>query len=199
MPYELYSETFGDWPLVAYYSMAWLMVYPLIERLMPDCPVKLRVQEKKGSEDKVATPAEVRVAYLQEKSNLVQVMSLLNALFCTFMGTYTIFQTPYEWDAESLKNEQWVVNFSLASFVADTIYGAYHGSLAWDKYLHHLGVLIGLGACTTMGMFSKECLVSLIAAEVSNIFLCSRFIMEGYEVVPGTFFKLNAALFMVSF
>jgi hypothetical protein len=46
MPYELYSQTLGDWPLVAYYSMAWVMVYPLIERLMPDWPAKLRMQKK---------------------------------------------------------------------------------------------------------------------------------------------------------
>jgi hypothetical protein len=199
MPYELFSETLGDWPLVAYYSMAWLMVFPLIERLMPDCPAILRVKEKKDPEEKPITQEEIKDAYLREKSNLVQVMSLINALFCTFAGTYMLLQGPFEWDVESEKNEQWVVNFSLASFVADTIYGAYYQTLAWDKYLHHLGVLIGLGACTSMGMFSKECLVSLIGAEVSNIFLCSRFIMEGYEAIPGPIFKLNAALFMIVF
>jgi hypothetical protein len=47
MPYELYSETLGDCPLVGYYSMAWLMVYPFVARPMPDCPAKLKLQEKK--------------------------------------------------------------------------------------------------------------------------------------------------------
>jgi hypothetical protein len=62
MPYELYSETLGDWPLVAYYSMAWLMVFPLIERLMPDCPAKLRVIEKKDPEEKPITQEEIKDA-----------------------------------------------------------------------------------------------------------------------------------------
>jgi hypothetical protein len=199
MPYELYSETLGDWPLVGYYSMAWLTVYPLLARLMPDCPAKLKVQEEKQSSEEVASPEQVRNAHLISQQNIQEVMALLNALFCTIVGAYVLLQSPYQWDVESEKNEQWVVNFSLASFMADTIWGTYHGTLAADKYAHHLGVLIGLGASTSMGMFSKECLASLIFAEFSNVFLCSRFIMEGYEMKAGTFFKLNAGVFMISF
>jgi hypothetical protein len=82
LPYELYSETLGDWPLVGYYSMAWLMVYPLVARLMPDCPAKLKLQEKKDSEEKEVTPEQVRNAYFVTQQNISEVMSLLNALFC---------------------------------------------------------------------------------------------------------------------
>jgi hypothetical protein len=88
---------------------------------MPGCPSKLNLQEKKDSQEKEVTPEQLRNAYFGTQQNISEVMSLLNALFCSIIGTYVLLQSPYQWDVESEKNEQWVVNFGLASFEADTI------------------------------------------------------------------------------
>jgi hypothetical protein len=103
LPYELYSETLGDCPLVGYYSMAWLMVNPLVARLMPDCPAKFKLQEKKDSEEKEVTPEQLKNVYFVTQQNISEVMSLLNALFCSIIGTYVLLQSPYQWDVESEK------------------------------------------------------------------------------------------------
>lgn len=196
MSYELYSETLGDWPLVGYYALAWLSFYPLIEKIMPLCPSKLKL---KDDSQPPATLEDLRTAWEQSKENLKETMAMLNALYCVLVGGYVLLQTPWVWDNESYITEQYVVNFSLAYFVADTVYGLYLGILPADKIMHHVGVVIGLGVSTTMGMFSKECLVSCVIGEASNLFLCGRNLMEGYGLKKGRFYVSIGVVFMVSF
>jgi hypothetical protein len=57
----------------------------LVARRMPDCPAKLKLQVKKDSEEKEVTLEQVRNAYFVTQQNISEVMSLLNALFCSII------------------------------------------------------------------------------------------------------------------
>jgi len=71
--------------------------------------------------------------------------------------------------------------------------------LAGDQIAHHVGVLIGLGASTTMGFFSSECVQGLVVAEDSNIFLIGRNLMKENGIESGKLYDFVVVGFIVSF
>ena len=135
----------------------------------------------------------------KRKSIVKEIICLINASFCSFFGAYLLWKNGLTWDQPSDKTEQFQVNFSQAYFVADSVYGVFYNVMPMDNKFHHLGVLIGLGASTTMGYFSNECVCSLFIAEFSNMFLGQRDLMKYQGNDTGTYFDIVGILFMISF
>ena len=130
---------------------------------------------------------------------LGEVMAQINATFCSVVCGYQFFKNTIRWDEESDQVEQWAVNFSLSYFWADTLFGLFYNTLTKDRLAHHFGVLIGLAASTTYGLFSFECSLSLVLAEFSNIFLSAREVLKYYQMESGALYVFNGIMFIISF
>lgn len=166
------------------YTLGWLVVYKIIEKItqFPKSFEELDKHEKH-----------------KNRTNYICIFPcLMNAYFCVFVGGYFLIKSTKEFDVSSDPAEQFIVNFSLSYFLADTIHYFYHNLLEKDVIFHHAGVLIGLGTSTSIGMFSYECLLSLVFAELSNIFLANRSLMD-FNKYKGIYYSINGILFIVSF
>ena len=124
---------------------------------------------------------------------------LINALWCSIGGAYFIWKNGIVYDQVSDPTEQFFVNFSLGFFVADSIYSTFYNVFAIDQVAHHLGVFIGLGASTTMGLFSSEMVQSLFIAEFSNIFLINRNLLKLHKIESGKLYDFFVVCFIASF